>query len=875
MWRKVLIGGAAAVAVLALGIVAWIGFAVQDLPDTAQLKSYEPPISTRVHAGDGALVAEFAREQRVFVPVAAIPANVQNAFISAEDKGFYSHSGLDYVGIARATLNNVGSIFTGDGMQGASTITQQVAKNMLLTSDRTITRKVKEAFLAQRIEQALSKQRILELYLNEIYLGRRAYGVAAASLTYFNKGLDELSLAQSAYLAVLPKAPNNYDPDVPREKERAVARRNWVLDRMVENGHITAEEAEAAKKEDLLAVDRGASEEVAASAHFVEELRRETIAIYGEKKLYDEGLSIRSTLDTRLQVAAAAALRRGLDQYDRRKGWRGAVGEVSLSDEVVTALQALPNKIDADGAAGWSEIDNGLSDAVGKVSSAPALSGWGRAVVLSADAKAVSVAYERERPVKTEAGERRVRDIARGALAKEELTWIAEGQRRNKAKALKRGDVLYVQPLKSGALAARQIPLVDGGLVAMDANTGRVLAMVGGYSFANSQFNRVTQAVRQPGSTIKPFVYAAGLDYGLTPATLVEDAPFAMEAGDGSVWSPENYTKEFYGPTTLRRGLEMSRNAMTVRLAYNMGLDRVVDYGKRMGVYDDAKPYLSLALGAQETTLMRMVTGYAAFVNGGKKVTPTLVDRIQDRYGKTVYVHDRRACVDCVGQWAGQAPPRLPDTREQILNPITAYQITSMLEGAVSRGTGTAARIAGKPVAGKTGTTNDYLSAWFVGFSPDIVAGVYVGYDQPKSMGEGETGGRLAAPIFGDFMKAALANDAGTPFRAPPGVRFVNIDTATGMPPTETTDPKNIVSEAFSPGSEPGREEGAQAFVFGQGTAIDAGALSELSGLFGGDAARQVATDEGPTGPPPAPGQAPATPVAAQRPQEEALGGLY
>jgi len=881
MLRKILIGAAAAAAVLALALVGFIGLAVQGLPNYEELAKYEPPITTRVYAGDGSLIAEFAREQRVFVPIEAIPERVRNAFLSAEDKGFYEHGGIDFQGLARATAVNILSIFTGDRMQGASTITQQVAKNMLLTSDRTITRKVKEAFLAQRIEKAFTKDRILELYLNEIYLGQRAYGVAAAALNYFNKPLDELTIAQSAFLGALPKGPANYNPV--RNKDRAISRRNWVIDRMADNGFISAEEAEQAKKEDLVVTDRLQGAQFVVSAHFVEELRRTVAAQYGEKKLYDDGLSIRSTLDPRLQVSAARALRIGLDQYDRRHGWRGPLDRLDVNADILAALLQISPKSGADAPASFAALDKEFGKRVDKIADAPGASGWERGIVVAIAPKRVSIVYQVD-ATSTARGA-----LKRGDLASEDVDWVAQGAKRDKKRALQVGSVVFVQEMKGGKLALRQVPDVEGAILAMDAQTGRVLAMVGGYAFDQSQYNRATQARRQPGSAFKPFVYAAALDYGLTPATLVEDAPFALKQADGTMWTPENYTKEFFGATTLRAGLEKSRNLMTIRLAYEMGMDRVFKYGRDLDVYapeglpkcDTAEAcsgFLSFALGAGETTLWRMVKGYATFVNGGKRVEPTLIDRVQDRDGKTVYKHDQRDCSTCNGPFAGGAPPEIPDVRAPILDPITAYQVTSMLEGVVDRGTGTVIKTVGKPLAGKTGTTNDYKDAWFVGFSsasqpdgsvknrdplPDLVVGIWIGFDKPKSMGEGESGGRMAAPIFRDFMTEALDGIAPTPFRRPSGIRIVRIDAQTGLLPGPTT--ASIIEESFRPDTEPVRDGAAAPFVFGQGSTMNPSGLGDLAG----DLAGLITSDD--SGASAAPGATPARPQ--QQPQSSE--GIY
>jgi penicillin-binding protein 1A len=814
-WSKIFIGLGVATLAGALAVVAFVVWTVQDLPSYEKLGSYEPPVTTRVYAGDGSLIAEFAREQRVYVPAAAIPTRVKEAFLSAEDKGFYEHSGIEPWAMVRGTLGN---FVQGKRMTGGSTITQQVAKNMLLTPDRDVVRKIKEIFLAERLEKAFNKERILELYLNEISLGNRAYGVAAAALNYFNKPLDQLSISEAAFLGALPKGPSNYDPR--RYKPRAIERRNWVIDRMAENGYIKPEEAEAAKKDDLVTVDRLTGDQYVASAHFVEELRRELIKNkdVGEKKLYEEGYSIRSTLDVRLQIAAAASLRHGLEVYDRRHGWRGPLANVQAGD------------VDAE---------------ITKAPNPPPATGWTKAVVTTAAARSAQIAF---------AGG------AVGALQAEDVVWTGQV----KKNALKRGDIIYVQKGKGAAYALRQVPRVQGALVAMDPHTGRVLAMVGGYSFSNSQFNRATQAQRQPGSSFKPIVYAAALEYGLTPATLVEDAPFQILAGDGTVYNPQNYEAgEFNGPSTLRYGIEHSRNAMTVRLAYEMGMDKIVAESAKLGVQDNLMPVLAMALGAGETTLLREANAYASFVNGGKKVTPLLFDRVQDRAGKTILRADQRPCEACnVAYQPGVAPPQVPDARAQVLDPIVAYQITSMLEGVVLRGTGTVVQQVGKPLAGKTGTTNDYKDAWFVGFSPDLVAAVWVGFDTPATLGDGETGGGLAAPIFRDFMSAALKDTPATPFRFPPGVRLVKIDQKNGLlPGPETT---STILEAFKPGTEPVRDAEKAAPVIGLGDMFDPKALEGVAAPPGAANATPGLTAE--VAPPP--------PMAPPS-KEEGLSGLY
>ncbi|MEZ6023500.1 MAG: penicillin-binding protein 1A [Hyphomonadaceae bacterium] len=811
-------------AIAGVGVLAVAGFliaALQGLPSLEQLQNYEPPVTSRVHAGDGALVAEFAREQRVFVPIEQIPDHVKNAFVAVEDARFFEHQGLDYAGLARAMLSNVGNVLRGRRLEGASTITQQVAGNML--SGRAagcsnifcaLYRKVREAVLAQRVERALDKDRILELYLNEIYLGNRAYGVAAAALNYFDKPLSELTVAEAAYLSILPKGPANYHPV--RNHDRALARRNYAIGRMAERGYITEEQATEARAQPLEAVDRMSGDQFIAASHFVEEVRRQVQSQYGEDALYDGGLSIRSTIDTRLQLAAARALRSGLEAYDRRHAWRGPIASGDASGDVQSQLR--------------------------EAAAPPTLSNWIRAMVTGTSNGAITLTDE---------------NGATGRLSNDDAQWAAQGARGEASRALRAGAIVYATRGSNGRYTLKQVPQIQGALVAMDPHTGRVLAMVGGYSFNDANgLNRATQAYRQPGSSFKPIVYAAALDYGLTPATLVDDGPLEIAAGDGSNWSPENYSRQYYGPTTLRRGLELSRNAMTARVAYEMGPERVLEYGRRLGVYgEDTQPVFALALGAGETTLMRMTTAYGMFVNGGRWIQPVIIDRIQDRDGQTVFRRDQRECPECNEDWRRQQPPTLPDTRQQVLDPVTAYQIVSMTEGVVQRGTATVVNSLGSPLGGKTGTTNDYKDAWFIGYSPDLVVGVWAGFDQPRDMGEGETGGRIAAPVFRDFMREALRDTPATPFRIPAGVRLVRIDQQTGALPTGATE--STLLEAFRPGTEPTNTGTSSPFVFGGTDPIDPRVLSSLTGVYApteGDAQR--------------PGQ-------QQQQQSEDLGGLY
>jgi penicillin-binding protein 1A len=753
----------------------------KDLPDYSQLQDYEPPVMTRVHASDGALVAEYATQRRLYIPIQAVPKMVINAFLSAEDRNFYDHNGLDFGGITRAGILYIQNYGSSRRPQGASTITQQVAKNFLLTNEVSLQRKVKEALLSLKIERAYSKDKILELYLNEIYLGLGAYGVAAASLLYFDKSVHELTIAEAAYLAALPKAPNNYHPF--RQRERALERRNWVIDQMVQTGAINTAEGERAKKEPLNVIARPTGAHIFAADYFAEEVRRWVYDKYGEKALYEGGLSVRTTLDPKLQVVARKVLVDALIKFDESQGWRGPVTKVALAGDWGPKLAEVKQ----------------LSDV------AP----WRLAVVLETSDQSARIGLYPGR----ELGGALVKERQVGIVPLDGLKWAkaAEGPARGRvptkvSQVLEAGDVVYVEPLSAEANTwrLRQIPEISGAIVVMDPHTGRVLAMVGGFSFDQSQFNRATQAMRQPGSSFKPFVYAAALDNGYTPSTVVMDGPVEISQGPGMPpWRPVNYSGKFYGPQTLRFGLEHSRNVMTVRLAQDVGMPLISEYAKRFGVYDNLPTYLSFSLGAGETTVMRMVTAYSMFDNGGKRIIPTFIDRIQDRYGRTVYKHDQRECLGCTApKWQDQAEPSLVDRREQVIDPMTAYQITSMMEGVVQRGTATVVRSVGKPVAGKTGTTNDEKDVWFIGFSPDIAVGVYLGYDKPKHIGNRATGGGLAAPIVAEFLKVALADKPAVPFRVPAGIKLIRIDARSGLRVGPGSEGR-VVLEAFKPGTAP------------------------------------------------------------------------
>jgi penicillin-binding protein 1A len=747
------------------------------LPDYSQLQDYEPPVMTRVHAADGSLLAEYAKERRLYLPIQAIPRLVTNAFVAAEDKNFYQHPGIDIQGIMRAGILYVENYGHGGHPQGASTITQQVAKNFLLSNEVSFERKIKEALLALRIERTYSKQKILELYLNEIYLGFGAYGVAAASLLYFDKSVHELTISEAAYLAALPKGPNNYNPF--RHRDEAVTRRNYVIDRMVEDSYITADAGDKAKKEPLNVTVRPIGAHIFAAEYFAEEVRRYLYDKYGEDKLYEGGLSVRTTLDPKLQMVARQTMINGLVNFDESQGYRGAVSTIAVGGD-------------------W-----GLK--LADVKSLDDITPWRMAVVLQVDDQSARIGLQPDR----DPGGNVVKEREYGIVPLDGIKWAKPANGASKPiqhinQVLSVGDVIYVEPLdQPGQYRLRQVPEISGAMVVMDPHTGRVLAMVGGFSFDQSQFNRATQALRQPGSSFKPIVYAAALDNGYTPSTIVMDAPIEIDMGaGGGIWKPENYGGKFFGPSTLRFGLEQSRNVMTVRLAQDIGMPLIAEYAKRFGVYDELPPYLSYALGAGETTVLRMVTAYSMFDNGGRRVIPTLIDRIQDRYGHTIYKHDQRDCQGCdADKWDNNPEPTLVDKREQVIDPMTAYQITSLMEGVVQRGTATVVRDVGKPIAGKTGTTNDEKDVWFIGYSPDIVCGVYMGYDKPRHIGRLATGGHLAAPIVRDFLKVALEDKPPIPFAVPPGIKLIRVDAHTGMR-AGPGDPK-VILEAFKPGTAP------------------------------------------------------------------------
>lgn len=738
------IGLLGAIALAGLVVAVYAAWLFHDLPDASELADYRPPTATRVYAGDGTLIGEFSDERRIYVTYEQIPEPVIRAFLAAEDKNFFRHGGIDVSGVGRAMFKNVFNFVSGRRLEGGSTITQQVAKNVLLTNESTLGRKLKEAILSSRLEATLSKEQILELYLNEIFLGYRSYGVASAAYNYFGKSLNQLSPDQAAFLAALPKGPNNYHPK--RHPAAAKGRRDWVLAEMADNGWLSEDELTAAIARPLGAQDAPRRAAYRDADFFVEEARRQAMANrdIGET-LNAGGYYMRTTLDPALQSAARDALMTGLENYDRRHGWRGAWGQTDLSE-------------------GWQA-------AALKKTAPPERRAWQAAAVTAVSGSSVQVVT--------------ARDGVSGSLAVADVSWA------NAGRGLERGDLVFVE--KKGELfTLKQIPNVNGALVAIEPQSGRVLAMVGGYSYALSSFNRATQARRQPGSAFKPFVYATALEGEYTPASIVLDAPISFAGGaNGGRWTPENYSRAYYGPQSLRRGLELSRNVMTVRLAQAVGMRRVVDQSAKMGLPGLA-PNLSISLGAGEVTPYQLTAAYSAFVNGGRRVEPYLIDYIQNRNGETVFRGDQRNCRECGRGFSGQPSPRLDPPGTQVIDPITAYQISSMLEGVVQRGTAASARGLGRWIGGKTGTTNEYRSAWFVGFSTDIVVGVFIGFDDNRSLGSGEAGASAAVPIFTQFMQQALKQRPARPFVRPRNAIFRTV---------------NGMEEAFRPGTERQREE--------------------------------------------------------------------
>jgi len=719
-----------------------------DLPDYKFLKSYKPPVSSKVYSGNGDLVADFSKEKRVFVPFNSIPKNVINAFLSAEDKNFFKHPGVDAKGVIRAVINNISNFLSSKRLEGASTITQQVAKNFLLTNEVSLNRKIKEAILAFRIERALSKERILELYLNQIYLGSGAYGVAAASLEYFDKSIKDLNYSEAALLAALPKAPSRYNPY--RNPDVAKFRRNLVLKNLLDNNYLTSEWYEKLTKEEII-LKKNKKIYLEDAQYFIEDVRKSVIETLSYDKVYKQGFNINTPIDLNLQTIATKSLRDGLIAYDKRKGWRGPLTNKIYNSEWKKDLEKY-------------KLENSIN--------------WKLAIVKKINKFSAEIETE---------------DNIEGVIEYQSISWT----KKEFNKLLKPGDIIYVKNLKENIFNLQQLPKVNGGIVVMDPFTGRVLALSGGFSFKQSEFNRATQAKRQPGSAFKPFVYALALENNFTPTSLVLDAPLVLDQGDDlKMWKPENYGKKFYGPSTLRVGLEKSRNLMTVRIAQNLGVEKIVDFSKALKIYDNPEELLSISLGSAETTLLKLTSAYSVFVNGGKLVEPILIDRIQDSEGNTIFNNDKRKCINCDQiSYLTNDYPEIKNNYTQIFSPETAFQMTSILEGVVQRGTAKKLKDLNLNIAGKTGTTNKNTDTWFIGFTSNVLVGVYVGSDNPTPLGKYETGSKTALPIFKSFISDSINKNDARPFKAAKGTVMMVVDPLTGQKAKFNS--KNTIIEVF------------------------------------------------------------------------------
>ena len=719
------------------------------IPDYRFLKNYKPPVSSKMYSGEGDLVADFSQEKRIFVPYEAIPVNVINSFLSAEDKNFFSHPGVDAKGLVRAFINNIDNILNSKRLEGASTITQQVAKNFLLTNEVSINRKIKEAILAFRIERALTKERILELYLNQIYLGSGAYGVAAASLEYFDKSIKELNYNEAALLAALPKAPSKYNPY--RNKDLAKFRRNLVLNNLYENNFINKKKYLEFKDKpiELKKIQKVFIED---SQYYVEDVRKKIIDQLSYEKVYKQGYNINTPINLELQKIATQSLRNGLVAYDRRKGWRGPLKNIKFSENWI-------EKIDKD-----LRLEKSID--------------WKIAIVKKVNQFNAEIETENN---------------LKGYIKYNDISWT----KKDFKNLLNTGDLIYVKKNNDNSFSLEQLPKINGGIVVMEPFTGRVIALSGGFSFNNSEFNRATQALRQPGSAFKPFVYALALENKYTPSSLILDAPLVLDQGeDLKKWKPENYGKKFYGPSTLRVGLEKSRNLMTVRIAQNLGIDKIVNFSKQMGIYKEPEELLSISLGSAETTLISLTSAYSSFVNGGKLIKPILIDRIQDGEGNTIINNENRKCMNCDQiSFTTKEFPKIKDNYLQVFSPQTAYQVTSLLQGVVERGTGKKLKKLGLNLAGKTGTTNDNTDAWFIGFTSNLVIGVYVGMDNPQPLGKFETGSKAALPIFEEFVKRAIKKSDARPFKVPEDITLMVIDPNTGNKAKFSS--KNTIIESY------------------------------------------------------------------------------
>ena len=734
--------------VILVGVFSILWIYSNKLPDYKFLKNYKPPVSSKLYSGNGVLVSDFSSEKRIFVPFEAIPNVLINSFLSAEDKNFFYHPGVDAKGIVRAIKNNIKNALKSKRLEGASTITQQVAKNFLLSNEVSFDRKIKEAILAFRIERALSKERILELYLNQIYLGEGSYGIASASLRYFDKSISELNYSEAALLAALPKAPSRYNPY--KNIKLAKYRRDLVLKNLYENQYIDQillnelinTDIKLSKRQRIYLED---------SRYYVEDVRKNVIDTYGFDKVYKQGFNIKTPIDLNLQTKASAALRKGLEQYDRRRGWRGSLINKKISKNWNKNLDKF-------------KLEKSL--------------GWEIAIIKKINKFEANI--ETENNIK-------------GKIKFENLNWT----RKNIGELFKVGDLVYVKKINQEDYELKQLPAVNGGIVVMDPFTGRVLAMAGGFSFNKSEYNRVTQAKRQPGSAFKPFIYALALENNFTPSTLVLDAPIVLEQGsDLKMWKPENYGKKFYGPSTLRTGVEKSRNLMTVRIAQEIGLNKITNFSKKLKIYERPEELMSISLGSAETTLLKMTSAYSSFVNGGKLVEPIFIDRIQDSEGKTIFKNKLRFCKDCdLISYTSENLPQIKNNYKQIFSPQTAYQMTSILEGVVQRGTGKKLKDLNLQLAGKTGTTNKNTDAWFIGFTSNLVIGVYVGFDNPRTLGKFETGSKTALPIFKEFVKNSVNNHEARPFKVAKGIKMMVVDASTGKKADSNS--KSTIIESF------------------------------------------------------------------------------
>ena len=732
---------------LAILIILWT-FS-NSIPDYRFLKNYKPPVSSKMYSGNGELVADFSKEKRIFIPYESIPKNVINSFLSAEDKNFFSHPGVDAKGVIRAVINNIQNIMTSKRLEGASTITQQVAKNFLLTNEVSLNRKLKEAILAFRIERALSKERILELYLNQIYLGSGAYGVAAASLEYFDKSIKELNYNEAALLAALAKAPSKYNPY--RNKDLAKFRRDLVLKNLFDNNFID-QKVYLNLKDKPLELKKVKKVFLENSQYYVEDVRKSIIDKLTYEKVYNQGYNINTPINLNLQKVATTSLRNGLIAYDRRKGWRGPISNIDYSKNW---YENIEKKFKLEKSLGWE-------------------------IAIIKEINKFSSIIETQNNLK-------------GEIKYKEASWT----KKDFDDLFRIGDIIYVKKIEKKFYSLQQLPKINGGIVVMDPFTGRVLALSGGFSFKNSEFNRASQALRQPGSAFKPFVYAVALENKYTPSSLILDAPLVLDQGiDLKKWKPENYGKKFYGPSTLRVGLEKSRNLMTVRIAQSLGVDKIANFSKKMNIYQNPEELLSISLGSAETTLLNLTSAYCSFVNGGKLIKPVLIDRIQDSEGNTIINNENRKCVDCDKiSFTSKDMPKIKDNFEQVLSSQTAYQLTSILQGVVERGTGKKLKKLGLNLAGKTGTTNENTDAWFIGFTSNLVIGVYVGMDNPQPLGKFETGSKAALPIFEEFVKKAIKKSDARPFKVPEKITLMVVDPNTGNKAKFSS--KNTIIESY------------------------------------------------------------------------------